>query len=441
MQRTFWYILVLLLAGTACQQPMTPRTYPTEKGRAEVEIIQTGEGEYQLMRLGKPYFIKGAAGHGFLPELAQYGGNCIRTWGPDSLAQYLDQADSLGLTVMAGLWAIPGRQGMDYTDEKAVAAQKERIHEIVVAYRDHPALLMWNIGNEMDLFYEKDELYHAINELAVMIHEIDPDHPVTLSVGCRADWVSKVAALCPDIDILSVNVFSALDQVPTRLADPDYGWNGPYLITEWSHRGFWEVPMTDWDAPLEPASSVKLDENLSEYEAGVSADPDRCLGSFVFYWGHKQERTHTWYSMFTRDGLRTSRVDAVQYLWTGKWPVNRAPELTDIQIGEKKLAENNCYLDAASLHEALVEAMDPEGDELELVWEIMPEGDYRGTFGGDKEAFPEALSLKITPNGPKGITFTAPTEPGAYRLFVTAKDGKGGAGTINMPFFVVKGDF
>lgn len=432
-----WSWLAALWLALGCQSSLPPRSFPQEASGATVEVLQTETG-YQLYRHGRPFFVKGAAGHGFLPELQQAGGNSVRTWGPDSLDQYLARADSLGLTVMAGLWATPGRQGMDYTDEAAVKAQRERLRTLVRRYKDHPALLMWNIGNEMDLFYEHDALYHAINDLARMIHEEDPNHPVTLSVGCRSDWVSKVAALCPEVDILSVNVFSALDEVPARMSDPAYGWNGPYLITEWSHVGFWEVGMTDWDAPLEPSSTAKVAENVASYQAGVLTDSARCLGSYVFYWGNKQERTHTWYSLFTERGEPTARVDAMEFLWQGQWPTNRAPEVTALTLAGQSHQSLQLYLAQGIEVEAVATAQDPEGDSLRFRWEVMPEGDYRSTFGGDREQRPEPLPGTILSAQGAKAQVQVPQQPGAYRLFLTVLDPQGRAGTINVPFYVVR---
>ena len=67
------------------------------------------------------------------------------------------------------------------------AVPKEKLREEVLKYKDHPALLAWGIGNELNLQYKNPKVWNAVNDIAKMIHEVDPlaDHlaQVTLEVG------------------------------------------------------------------------------------------------------------------------------------------------------------------------------------------------------------------------------------------------------------------
>lgn len=71
-----------------------------------VAVRRTATG-YELTRGGRPYFVKGAGGHGYLDRLAAYGGNSIRTWSTDDAGRILDEAQRHGLTVMLGLDTWP----------------------------------------------------------------------------------------------------------------------------------------------------------------------------------------------------------------------------------------------------------------------------------------------------------------------------------------------
>ncbi len=105
--------------------------------------IVSSDSGYQLLRYGKPYFIKGAGGISHLEELAACGGNSIRVWDDVDAGRILDEAHKLGLTVMLGLWVEREMEGFDYDDRAAVERQYKRIRKTILRYRNHPALLMW----------------------------------------------------------------------------------------------------------------------------------------------------------------------------------------------------------------------------------------------------------------------------------------------------------
>ena len=108
------------------------------------------------------------------------------------------------------------------------------------------------------------------------------------------------------------------------------GWNGPYIITEFGPVGPWEVKKTNWGAELEQTSTDKGKFFFTSYMKGIYNRPD-CLGSYVFFWGHKMETTPTWFSMILRGGEKTSPCDYMQAIWSKKWPTNRCPTTEPIQ--------------------------------------------------------------------------------------------------------------
>ena len=98
----------------------------TAAGPVPVKIVKTATG-FQLLRGGKPYFIKGAGGDGSKTDLKAAGANSWRTWGvgPDTAGQ-LAEAQRLGMTVTLGIWLGHKEHGFSYEDPAAVAAQKKR---------------------------------------------------------------------------------------------------------------------------------------------------------------------------------------------------------------------------------------------------------------------------------------------------------------------------
>ena len=110
-----------------------------------------------------PFYIHGAGlEFGNIEALATHGANSFRTWrtdnGRDTGTEILDRAYASGLMVTMGIEIARERPGsgrgifnFNYSDSVAVATQLERVRNEVLLYKDHPALLMWGIGNELNL--------------------------------------------------------------------------------------------------------------------------------------------------------------------------------------------------------------------------------------------------------------------------------------------------
>ena len=143
------------------------------------------------------------------------------------------------------------------------------------------------------------ETWQAVEDLVRLVKQEDPRHPViVVTAGINAKKLAEVKQFIPSIDALGINSYSEAANVPGVLATN--GWDGPYLITEFGPRGYWEVETTPWGLPIEDDSSTKMRSYLAAYQGAVEGQPN-CLGSYVFYWAQKQERTHTWFGMFLPD--------------------------------------------------------------------------------------------------------------------------------------------
>src|SRR5690606_16045622 len=425
-----WFMLfgAVALVATACgveaQYSLTP---------VRVEVREV-DGVYRLFRGGQPYYIKGAGGGASnMAKVAARGGNSIRTWGTRNAAAILDSAQALGLTVTLGLDVARERHGFDYSDSSAVAEQKERIREEILKYRDHPALLVWAIGNELNLNATNPKVWDAVNDISRMIHELDPNHPTTTTLaGINEQLLADVNERAPDLDLLSIQMYAAIVTLPDFLKANPIG--RPYLVTYGGATGHWEVEKTPWGAPIEDNSSMKADNYLERYYAAIATDTTHCLGSYVFLWGQKQERTPTWYGLFLESGEETESVDVMQYIWTGTWPENRSPRVVSAEL-DGKTAYDGIRLKRGNTYPARIVSNDADGDSLSYFWDVKPEATELGE-GGDFEPTPESIDGLIETNGLADVSLKTPEEPGAYRLFVYVYDGKGHAAHANIPFFV-----
>ncbi|MEM9663309.1 MAG: glycoside hydrolase family 2 TIM barrel-domain containing protein [Bacteroidota bacterium] len=417
------------------------------QGAIKVELVQDEDGAWTLLRGGEPYYIRGVGGQQFLDRAVASGANSIRTWGAGEAIAVLDEAHEKGLTVMFGLWAGQERQGFDYNDSKSVKAQLERFREVVREYKDHPAILMWAVGNENDLFYEDYRVWDAIEDIAAMIQEEDPTHPVTtVTAGLDVAEVQLIMERAPSIDIYGINTYGELVGGTREFRSYGYdgpdvgtnlrraGWDGPYIIAEWGPDGHWEVPKTAWNVPVEQTSKEKALVYRLRYERGIAADPSHCIGSYVFLWGQKQETTGTWYGIFTPGGYETEVLDQLQHMWTGEWPDNRAPSVDALTINEQD-AYASVYVEPADLITIQVDVTDPEGTPLRYVWELLPEStDIRA--GGDAESAPEPMQIEAVRQEDGTLVMRAPRAEGPYRMFSYVYDDSGNVATANIPFFV-----
>ncbi len=424
-------IFKICLLVTILAIPFEAVTAQQENKPVKVEIKKTGNG-FELLRGGKPYFIKGAGGTSRMDKLKASGGNSIRTWDSNNGETVLNDANRLGLTVTMGLNVARERHGFNYDDTAAVNKQLARLRTEVKKYKNYPALLAWGIGNELNLDYKNPKVWDAVNDIAKMIHEEDPDHPATtMLAGINQREIDYIKTRCPQLDLISVQVYGGLAKVPDQLKAS--GWNAAYMVTEWGPTGHWECPKTPWGAPVEETSSEKAAVYKSRYEASVIKDKN-CLGSYVFLWGQKQERTPTWYGLFTEAGEESEVVDVMEYEWSGKWPENRAPHLSSITLDGKKTLDF-IYLSPGKAYPVLVAVTDPDGDRLNTRWEILPEATELGQ-GGDRENRPQPVTGLVKDASFDKARVTAPDKTGAYRLFVYVTDGKNNVATANVPFYV-----
>ncbi len=374
---------------------------------------------------GKPWRVQAVSGRTQLEVAKAMGANSVRTYG-DETARMLDEAHRHGLKVIAGFWLGHPRLGFDYGDRAQVERQLAELRAFVLAHKDHPALLMWGIGNEVEAeLADHRAVWPAIEEAARLVKGLDPAHP-TLAVLAETgpDKVALLKKQAPSIDILGINSYGdSLRDVVDRARSQ--GWDGPVLITEMGALGQWQAAKTPWGAAIEPSSTEKA-ARLREMLPALDRDS---IGQVAFYWGQKQEVTPTWHSLLLPDGTWTETAEVLAAHWGGTTPGgNRAPRIRHLAF-----THDNQW-SAASWGHALLEVEDPDGDRPRVEWRVMGEStDLRK--GGDAEAVPQEFPQALfRPTG--SFTRIAGLKPGAYRLFVTVSDGRGGAATANLPFLV-----
>ena len=413
-----------LVAGAlaACREPAQARNSPSAPTAIPVRVDSvTG-----MSRGGKPYFVKGAGGGGNLEKLAARGANSIRTWTTTDLNVTLDEAEKLGLTVSAGIWLESECSWFSYQNPTHLAKQTERVRKEVMLYRDHPALLAWGLGNEVEGDGTDVAFWKQLDRLSVLIHELDPAHPTFTAVaGLSQAKATGLNAHAPNLDYVGVNTYGGIFNLRRDLEK--VGWKRPWMLTEWGPRGFWESAKSASGAPLEQTSSEKAVMIRKAYQSVKSSDGG-CLGSYVFVWGWKFEATSTWFGIFTHEGDTTAVADALQEVWSATKPANQAPEIEAL-IGVPKSP-----LTAGTTFNASVQASDPDGDPLVWQWAVLPE--QKTHQPGKVIPMPTPVAGTIADSSGEKVSVKAPVKPGIYRLHAWIKDGNGHAATANAPFEV-----
>ena len=394
-------------------------------------VLKKSDGAWQLLRDGKPYQIRGAGGEGSLKKLAEFGGNSTRTWGVDESTQArLDEAHKHGISVMLGIWVEHERHGFDYTDYDFVAKQIDKTIAAVEKFKDHPALLAWGIGNEMEGgIGDNPVIWTHVEYLARRVKELDPDHPtvtVIAEIGGQGEKVKAINKLCPSIDIIGVNSYGGSASLPERIGKLKS--KKPYIVTEFGPLGPWEVGRNTLDSVDERTSTAKAETYRKAYE-GFVADSKNCLGSYAFIWGHKQEATATWFGILLKDGRRTAALDTLTELWTGKAVANHCPRIEAMDY------EGTNQVDPGGELKFTLRFSDPENDQITVDWILMAEAKSYVT-GGDFQKTPATYPQNFVSKNKTSATIKAPSEPGLYRAYAIVGDQAGGAATANIVFRV-----
>lgn len=387
---------------------------------AQVEL-GVRPGGFQLMVDGSPFNVRGAGGDASKKLLAEIGGNTCRTWGGNDIKKQLDDAHSNGLKVVVGIWLGHARHGFKWADQSAVAKQFAEAKQLIEQWKDHPAVLAWGIGNEMEGFEAGDDvtIWRAIQELAVMAKQVDPKHPtMTTTAEIGGKRVELLNTFCPALDIIGINSYGGAPSLPARYRAA--GGKRPYIVTEYGIPGTWEIGKNSFDSVDELPSTAKGPIYRTIYET-LAKDP-LCLGSIAFAWGSKIEATATWYGMVLPNGDRLEAVDQLAAAW-GHPVKNQCPTIT-------KLIAPTTLVKPGDSMKITTTVADPEGDPLTVHWVLAFDPQNYHT-GGDAQATPRTYPEAIGAHDQSSCTVTMPASGGLYRIYAYAHDGNGGAALAN----------
>jgi hypothetical protein len=386
--------------------------------------------------------IKGVCGDADLDRLSKLGVNTVRGYAipnVETMRKKLDHAHSLGMKMVVSEW-MPhhgenkGKNGgvwnFDYNakGDQMVKSLMERVEGI----GDHPAILMWGLGNEVHL----DEPYlRVLNRMSEEIHKRFPRHITSLTmINAKPEDIAKIKKFAPDIDVLGIQAYSR-GAVRGGIKNAEEHWGKPFYMSEFNANGPWNMGKAPWGAELGEPVTKKVSD-LKDCYAAIDASP-LCLGSTVFVWGNYGAMGPAYFSLLLAPRpdepksstafdqlLFTPQADAMIEHFTGQpREGNHAPVLSKLEFdggAKSKLAQPG---EPMSLH---LSAEDADGDKVAFVtWILDPKARNSKFIAGPTSQ----------PSGEKAVV-TAPKIPGEYVVLVYAIDNKGGGSAGNLPIKV-----
>ncbi len=240
----------LLLVAVLCVVQLSFADETVNHFKVEME-----DGVAQFYKNGEPFFVQGVGGENQLDRAASYGANAFRTWGANvtTTRGQLDVAKANGMYLMMGIWL--SQRNSDYNNENYKNQQRNKIRQLLDAFKDDPHLMVWALGNETNLNADTQRAWEFINELAGIIKEQDPNHPVATVISHSPGAINNIAQYCPNIDIIGFNTYGGISGMKSVFNNSQY--KGAYMVTEWGSQGHWENGNTSWNAPIEPTSEEK----------------------------------------------------------------------------------------------------------------------------------------------------------------------------------------
>ena len=410
----------------------------------KVELIKQ-KAEYQLTVDGSPFYIKGAGLElGSIQSLADYGGNAFRTWrvdnGEKSGREILDDAQHHGLMVCMGLDVARERHGFDYSDKKAVAAQLATIRKDILALKDHPALLMWGIGNELNLHHKNPKVWDAVNDISKMIHRIDPNHPTTtMLAGAEPAVIKLVSKRSPDLDLLSLQLYGRYQPFPALPDQERLSW-GLYHLGVGCYRPLGITLHGLGIDHLKPPVPRRQSIISSVMWIIFSAINHTVLAHLCFCGDKNRSALRPGMECSSKTGEHTESAQVMQQLWTDQRPPHPVARLIDFSINNLSSGDS-IRLQSNAFCSATVKVNHSDPVSLQYRWELLKEVErQKQSDGGDFEPRPETVWQQITqgtrhPNGAESLKFKAPAN-GEYRLFIYVDDRHGGTATANLPLLV-----
>lgn len=224
-----------------------------------------------------------------LPLLRQMGANTIRLWAwnnGNGHTDFLDKAYDNGVKPLYVIITFSMDPSLypDISSPDAKKKIKADFRAMVAAYKSHPAVLMWSIGNELNvprMYGDKlGDLFSLIDEMAHEAHKEEGAHyhPVTTPLA-DIDLINTIATYEPlmtDIDIWGANIYRG-SSFGTVFNDLKKESTKPFLVTGFGIDAYDESASDEYENIGIPYQATYAESLWKE----ISANLDVCLGGAI----------------------------------------------------------------------------------------------------------------------------------------------------------------
>ena len=408
-------------------------------GSSQTLIKKEGE-QWQLAVDGNPFEIKGVTfGYdhdvenydAYFQELKFLGVNSIRTWGTSSnTPKLLDTAHKYGIKVMLGIWMRHGRPGAE-ADDSFDYVNDESGKEIMYAdalatveqYKDHPAILMWGIGNEvyLNIATDNEKLIYSnlLEKICKQIKIIDRNHPI-LSVEAWTFGIEWWTKYVPSVDIYGINTYGAgANILPQEIAKK--GGTKPYIITEFGVRGEWDIDKDNNGVKPEPSDTEKYDAITTGYNEWIKGKPG-CMGVYVFHYSNDNHFVAPWLLTHV-NGMKRPQFWAIREAYTGQKPLNHVPSIENFQL-PKDAIKSNSWVPVS------IKVSDKEQEVLNYKF-------FYNQRSGSRKRRDQLTPLTSRGSTSEGLEIQVPSEHGGVKIYAMVSDTYGNVGIASTSISVI----
>ncbi|MDA9775254.1 hypothetical protein N9B67_02925 [Algibacter sp.] len=241
----------------------------------------------QILVNKNPYLIKGICYHPVpkgskdlnfdsldqdLALMVEAGINTIRVYAPIDNKNVLDKIHEAGLKVVIGFGYNQGGR-FDILSGTFV--------DYINRFKNHPAILMWELGNEYNYHPEWFEgniknWYKALKEAVDLAHENDTNHPVTSAHGDLPDALAL--SICTNIDVWGMNSYR-WDNPEAIFSEWEAVSHKPMYLSEAGGDSYMTISRDGYEVGSNEKAQADANENILN---AIFKNQDICSGVTIF---------------------------------------------------------------------------------------------------------------------------------------------------------------